>query len=156
MNDSTQHPEDALANASREEIMSALFANMVVQQTNMAMMLLGKVAHPETGQFIQDLETAKMFIDQLEMLEVKTKGNLTSQEDKLLKQGLTALRMAFVEALDESPAGAEPQRQAQPEAQRPSPAPAPAEPPSGAGSPVTPPPAEPAPEESRKKFSKKY
>src|SRR3954466_16188310 len=159
MNDSTQHPEDALANASREEIMSALFANMVIQQTNMAMMLLGKVAHPETGQFIQDLETAKMFIDQLEMLEDKTKGNLTAQEDKLLKQGLTALRMAFVEALDESPAGAEPQLQARPEAQRPSPAPAPAEqPPSGAapGAPAPPPPAEPAPEESRKKFSKKY
>ena len=29
---------DPLANASREEIMSALFANMVVQQTNLAMM----------------------------------------------------------------------------------------------------------------------
>src|SRR5258706_2997931 len=154
MNDSTQNPEDALANASREEIMSALFANMVIQQTNMAMMLLGKVAHPETGQFIQDVETAKMFIDQLEMLEVKTQGNLTKQEEGLLKQGLTALRMAFVEAIDESPGGKpEPRLQPQPEAQRP----APAEPPpsAGAGSPATPPPAEPAPEESRKKFSKK-
>ena len=59
----TKLPEDDLANASREEIMSALFANMVVQQTNMALMLLGKVPHPETGEIIQDLETAKMFID---------------------------------------------------------------------------------------------
>src|SRR4051812_50213994 len=157
MNDTTHPPEDALANASREEIMTALFANMVIQQTNMAMMLLGKVAHPETGQFIQDLETAKMFIDQMEMLEAKTKGNLTKQEEGLLKQGLTALRMAFVEALDESPAGAEPQLQAQPEVQRPSPAaPAPAEPPPQAASPATPPPAAAAPDESRKKFSKKY
>ena len=41
---------------SREEFLSALFANMVIQQTNMAMMLLGKVAHPETGQFIQDID----------------------------------------------------------------------------------------------------
>src|SRR3954470_99259 len=102
MNDSTQHPEDALANASREEIMSALFANMVIQQTNMAMMLLGKVAHPETGQFIQDVESAKMFIDQLEMLEEKTKGNLSAQEAGLMKQALTALRMAFVEAINTS------------------------------------------------------
>src|SRR4051812_49614265 len=140
MNDTTHPPEDALANASREEIMTALFANMVIQQTNMAMMLLGKVAHPETGQFIQDLETAKMFIDQMEMLEAKTKGNLTKQEEGLLKQGLTALRMAFVEALDESPAGAEPQLQAQPETPRPAPAPAPAEPPPQAASPATPPP----------------
>lgn len=158
MNDSTHMPEDALANASREEIMSALFANMVIQQTNMAMMLLGKVAHPETGQFIQDLETAKMFIDQLEMLEDKTKGNLTKQEEGLLKQGLAALRMAFVEAIDESPAGgAQPQLQPEPQAQRPAPTPAPAEAPRAETQPAAAPsPAEPAPEESRKKFSKKY
>src|SRR5690349_16382852 len=105
MNDTTNIPEDSLANASPEEIMSALFANMVIQQTNMAMMLLGKVAHPQTGEFVQDVEAAKMFIDQLEMLEHKTKGNLSKQEEGLLKQALTALRMAFVEAIE---AGGEP------------------------------------------------
>ncbi|MDB6018409.1 MAG: hypothetical protein JWR19_2898 [Pedosphaera sp.] len=162
MNESTTQPEDSLANASREEIMAALFANMVIQQTNMAMMLLGKVAHPETGQFIQDVETARMFIDQLEMLEVKTKGNLSKQEEALLKQGLTALRMAYVETVDQNPSGDH-----QPEAQlhhpapesAPTPAPAPAEPaaaPAGAR-PAAPPTAEAAaPDESRKKFSKKY
>src|ERR1700723_161548 len=100
MNESTPHPEDALANASREDIMAALFANMVIQQTNMAMMLLGKVPHPETGQFLHDVEAAKMFIDQLEMLEAKTKGNLNKQEEGLLKQALTALHMTFVAAMD--------------------------------------------------------
>ena len=104
MTDSIQHPEDALAGASREEIMSMLFANMVIQQTNMAMMLLGKVAHPESGEFIQDVEAAKMFIDQLAMLEAKTKGNAsTNRRRQLLKQALAALRMTFVEAVD-SPA----------------------------------------------------
>src|SRR5271168_4369567 len=107
MNETKPNPEDALANASREEIMSALFANMVIQQTNMAMMLLGKAPHPETGQFFHDLEAAKMFIDQLEMLEIKTKGNLNKQEEGLLKQALTALHMTFVSAM-ETPAGAKP------------------------------------------------
>ncbi len=93
-------PEDAVANASHEEMMSALFANMVLQQTNMAMMFLGKVPHPETGEDMEDLETAKMFIDQLEMLAVKTKGNLDKREEGLLKQSLMAVRMAFVEAID--------------------------------------------------------
>jgi len=145
---------DPLAHASREEIMSALFANMVVQQTNLAMMMLGRVAHPETGQFIHDVETARMFIDQLEMLEVKTKGNLTKEEEGLLKQGLTALRMAFVEAVDSSAAG-------QPRASAGGPAPAAAAPSADAES-KTPPAPAPAPapsaaeEESRKKFSKKY
>ena len=140
---------DPLANASREEIMSALFANMVVQQTNLAMMMLGRVAHPETGQIIQDVETARMFIDQLEMLEVKTKGNLTKEEEGLLKQGLTALRMAFVEAV-ESPAAGQPRPSAGGSA-----------PPSGPAEPKTQPSTAPAAsaaaeEESRKKFSKKY
>jgi len=145
-----QSSEGAVATASREEIMSALFASMVVQQTNMALMLLGKMAHPETGETVRDIDGAKMFIDQLEMLEFKTKGNLAAREDKLLKQSLTALRMAFVEAIDAHPRGR-----------------ASASPPSSgeAGTPAadaakTPsagqPAASTADEESRKKFSKKY
>lgn len=90
---------------SREEMQSALFAQLVMQQSNLAMMLLGKVPHPESGQSVRDLESAKLFIDQLEMLEVKTKGNLNKEETTLLKQSLMALRMAFVEAV-ESPAPA--------------------------------------------------
>src|SRR3989442_3560226 len=100
-----QSREAAVATASREEIMSALFASMVVQKTNMALMLLGKMPHPEAGETVRDIDGAKMFIDQLEMLEFKTKGNLAAREDKLLKQSLTALRMAFVEAIDAQPGG---------------------------------------------------
>jgi hypothetical protein len=140
---------DPLAHASREEIMSALFANMVVQQTNLAMMMLGRVAHPETGQFIHDVEAARMFIDQLEMIEAKTKGNLTKEEEGLLKQGLTALRMAFVEAIDSSAAG-----EARASAGG---GPAPTPPSAAAESKTQPTPApSAAEEESRKKFSKKY
>ena len=153
MNNPTSPSEDSLAGMSREELLSALFANMVVQQTNMAMMLLGKVPHPETGQFVQDLETAKMFIDQLEMLETKTKGNLNRQEDGLLKQALAALHLAFVEAVDAPSGGpsrvesghtapAAPAAPQEPEAAKPAAA-APAETPA-------------PPDESRKKFSKKY
>src|SRR3954466_13523848 len=114
---STNDPAaDPLANASREEIISALFANLIIQQTNMAFMFLGRVPHPDSGEIIQDFESAKFFIDQLEMIEVKTKGNLDKRESDLLKQSLTGLRMAFVEAMDgkggaaavESPASAQP------------------------------------------------
>jgi hypothetical protein len=132
---------------------SALFAQLVMQQANMAMMLLGKVAHPQSGEVIKDLEAARLFIDQLEMLEVKTKGNLTKDESGLLKQSLMSLRLAFVEAVDSGPA---------PSAGQASPA---ASPPSASASPP-PTPSEPAPpgesstssdeEEHRKKFSKKY
>ena len=156
MSDISHTRDEMLANASREEIMAALFANMVIQQTNMAMMMLGKVAHPETGEFIQDIEAARMFIDQLEMLEAKTKGNLSKQEEALLKQGLTALRMAFVEAVDGAPAQQGEARPVEAQPQRTAPAEslvstAPKTP--AASAPVQ---AAPAQEESRKKFTKKY
>ena len=117
-------------NVSREQFNTALFAQLVIQQANMAMMLLGKVAHPETGKTIFDVEAAKLFIDQLEMLEAKTKGNLTREEEGLLKQSLMTLHLAFVETIEasEKPAGPE------------TPAANPA----------------PSTEESAKKFTKKY
>jgi Domain of unknown function (DUF1844) len=88
------------AREGSEEMRSALFAHMVMQQSSMAMMLLGQTPHPETGKVVRDLEAAKLFIDMLEMLESKTQGNLTHDEAALLKQSLMSLRMAFVEAVD--------------------------------------------------------
>ena len=85
--------------ASHDQAMSAMFASMVMQNTNMALIFLGHAPNPQTGQTAQDLEHAKYFIDKLEMLAAKTKGNLDKQEDALLKQSLTHLRLAFVEAV---------------------------------------------------------
>jgi len=140
---SPQSPPEALGNVSREENMSAQFAGLVMQQTNLALMLLGKSPHPETQKPMLDLDGAKMFIDQLEMLEVKTQGNLKADEAKLLKQSLTALRLAFVQAIDsQSPSMA---------ADQPKKPAAPAEPPESSTTPTPP-----SAEEARKKFSKKY
>ncbi len=102
---SDNHP----AESGRAAEHSALFAQLVIQQTNMATLLLGKTPHPESGKVIRDLEAAKLFIDQLEMLEVKTRGNLSKAEAGLLQQALMNLRLAFVEAVDTpSPAPAQP------------------------------------------------
>ena len=143
----TQSPEAPLGSASGEENMSAQFAGLVMQQTNLALMLLGKAPHPETQKTVLDIDGAKMFIDQLEMLEVKTRGNLNADETKLLRQSLTALRLAFVQAIDnESTSTA-------------------AEQPKEPAAPTRPPESSIAPdrdstpmseEEARKKFSKKY
>ncbi len=122
--------------ASDQENQSALFANLVLQQANMAMMLMGKGPQPEGAGGVKDLEAARLFIDQLEMLEAKTKGNLTKEESNLLKQSLMSLRLAFVEAV-ETPEPAKPQPVPQP----------------GQSAPSQPPPAA---EESHKKFTKKY
>ena len=141
------------ANASDVEMRSALFANMIVQQTNLAMMLLGKVPHPETGQHVRELDGAKMFIDQLEMLEVKTKGNLEKQEEALLKQSLMMLHLAYVEAVnapaDQKGANAPDKPGTSTAATGPA---ASATPNAPANSPLS----AAGDEESRKKFTKKY
>jgi hypothetical protein len=136
-------------------MISAMFAHLVMQHTNMALIFLGLAPNPQTGQTSQDLDHARYFIDQLEMLEVKTKGNLDKQEEAILKQSLTSLRMAFVEAVNHPQAAS-------------APAPAPAEPAAAPATdeqetPVTEPvlPGEKSPSpaaetQSRKIFSKKY
>jgi hypothetical protein len=136
-------------NGEHAELMSALFAQMVLQQSNLAMMLLGKTAHPDSGQMVRDIEGAKLFIDQLEMLEVKTRGNLSKEEAALLKQSLMALRMAFVECVNSTP----PPSEASAKGGAPAAGPASAGEPTQAGAPPAAPGGE---EESRKKFTKKY
>jgi Domain of unknown function (DUF1844) len=96
---STSANETEAGGGSHDQMMSAMFASMVMQNTNMALIFLGAAPNPQTGKTEQDLEHARYFIDQLEMLAVKTKGNLDKQEDALLKQSLTHLRLAFVEAV---------------------------------------------------------
>lgn len=135
---SNQQPEGELADFSRDEMQSALFAQLVMQQSSMAMLLLGKTPHPETGQTVQNLEAARLFIDQLEMLEAKTRGNLNKTEESLLKQTLMALRMAFVESVEHP----QPQPESKPAATAAENKTAPAE---NTGA-----------EESKKRFSKKF
>jgi hypothetical protein len=139
-------PSSAPAPAAQPGQISAMFAGMVMQLTNMATIFLGLAPHPQTGQTAPDLEHAKYFIDQLEMLEVKTRGNLDKMEDNLLKQSLTGLRMAFVEVVSNLAPAAEAK-----------PAPPPGEPAKEAApSAEQPPIASAETDDSRKKFTKKY
>ncbi|MBU3958532.1 MAG: DUF1844 domain-containing protein [Candidatus Omnitrophica bacterium] len=57
---------------------------------------LGTVPNPATNKKEENLTQAKFIIDTLEMLQQKTKGNLTSEETKLLENLLYELRMQYV------------------------------------------------------------
>lgn len=121
-----------------EELHAAMFAQMVVQLASTALMLMGRMPNPMTGKTEADLDAAQMFIEQLEMLAVKTKGNLGAEEQHLLKQNLMTVRMAFVQAAE----GAKPAAAAV-VADKPTAAPETK-------------PADMGEEESKKKFSKSY
>lgn len=88
--------------------LASLFANLVLQHTELAMMLMGGGPPAEGEPPVFDLDHAQLVIDQLEMLEVKTRGNLSPEEAALLNQSLTRLRLAFVEAVNRAPSAAVP------------------------------------------------
>lgn len=75
------------------------FMEFVLSQQNLALMMMGKIPHPDTGATEANLDAARMFIDQLEMIEAKMRGNLTLQETRLLGGVLTQLRLGYVEAM---------------------------------------------------------
>src|ERR1041384_5279531 len=60
-------------------------------------LFLGQIPNPKTGQGEVNLELAKMFIDQLAMIQEKTRGNLTSEEAAVLRNTLSNLQMVYVE-----------------------------------------------------------
>jgi hypothetical protein len=82
-----------MANGSADD----LFRWWIVQQQSAVMVHLGKITHPVTGKAERDLETAKFLIDLLGVMEVKTKGNLSRDEERFLGGVLTNLRLNFVQ-----------------------------------------------------------
>jgi len=137
----------ARAGAASEETSAALFADLVVRQVNMAMLCLGQAPHPETGAPKVDLEAAQLFIDQLEALQVRTRGNLSKPEEQLVRQSLTNLRLLFVQVSSRPPAAPPEAKTAPAPAAQAAPATNPAAQGPGAGS---------AQEDPKVRFSKKY
>ena len=73
------------------------FATFIMSLSHSAILHLGEAPHPETNEVEQNLPLARQTIDLLGVLEEKTKGNLSGDEERLLTQILFDLRMRFVE-----------------------------------------------------------
>ena len=133
--------------------LSQRFIEFVVMHAQNAALFLGQIPNPKTGEPEVNLDLARMFIDQLAMIQEKTRGNLTSEEAKVLSNALSNLQMAFVEVSG----GAQPQGGPQPEAPEAAPPPAAAEQAAKSESETSAPTKSAEPEtESRKKFTKSY
>lgn len=62
-----------------------------------ALVALGQVPHPATGELHAHRGQGQYLIDTIEMLRQKTKGNLTPDEQHMIESVLHQLRMVFVE-----------------------------------------------------------
>lgn len=88
-------PDGPAAAGAREGID---FLSFVFSLGSSVLMYLGDAPNPETGQVEKNLAMARETIDVLAMLQEKTKGNLTPEEDRFLGSLLYDLRLRFVEA----------------------------------------------------------
>ena len=80
--------------------MSQRFIEFVMMQAQQASLFLGRIPSPHSGKTEVLLEPAKLFIDHLEMIREKTRGNLTNEEKEILNSVLSDLEMAYVQAAE--------------------------------------------------------
>lgn len=72
------------------------FATFIFSLNSSVLVQLGLIDDPVTGKKTKHLPLAKQTIDILGMLEEKTRGNLTKDEENMLKNILYDLRMIYV------------------------------------------------------------
>lgn len=72
------------------------FASFVISLGSSSLMLMGEQLDPQQPAMPVNLPQAKEIIDLLSVLDVKTKGNLTTEEQTVLRDMLYALRMKYV------------------------------------------------------------
>lgn len=82
------------------------FIELVMMTAQQASLCLGLVAHPSSGKAEVNLDAARMFIDHLEIIREKTRGNLSKDEEKILGSILSELQMAFVQVASGSSSAA--------------------------------------------------
>jgi hypothetical protein len=137
------------------------FVQFVMMQTQNIFYVLGRIPSPDGRPIPPNLEAGKILIDQLEMIQEKTRGNLSTQESSIIDDALKNVRLAFVEVSGGTPASMMPKSNLpefpieDDESDFDEPAPMPAEKPkTAAPAPVPPKPG--AEQENKKKFSKTY
>ena len=72
------------------------FSAFIMSLNTSALFHLGEISDPVTGEKQQDLVLVKHTIETLQLLADKTKGNLTDDEQDILKNALSDLKMRYV------------------------------------------------------------
>lgn len=132
-------------NSQQSGEMTRRFIEFVLMQAQQIALMLGQIPGPDGKPMEPNLPVARVFIDQLEMIREKTRGNLSSEESDVLNKVLADLQLAFVEA-GKGTGGAAPSE----------PAPAPPETAAPSAEPAPPPAATAEDADGKKKFSKSY
>lgn len=76
---------------------SELFQALAMNLYQAAWAALGKVPNPMNGKLERDLGSARMAIDMLSALEVRSRGNRTEAENRLFERALSDLRLNYLD-----------------------------------------------------------
>ena len=92
-------PETSASGTSKSNIPTdPVLLNYLSGLGYQALIFLGEIPHPGTGESELNLEQAKFVIDTLAMLRDKTQGNLSKEEENMLNGSVYELQMKYVEA----------------------------------------------------------
>jgi hypothetical protein len=75
------------------------FTTLIMSLASSALVSMGRVPDPETGTVHKNLGFAHQNIDIIHLLQEKTRGNLSADEERLMEQILYELRMSYISAL---------------------------------------------------------
>lgn len=76
-----------------------MFVQLVAMFQAAALQQMGKLKNPVTEKIEKDMQQAQLSIDMLDMLKEKTKGNLSSDEERFLNGMLQDLKLNYVDEL---------------------------------------------------------
>ena len=89
--------EEQIDELENVDFPEASFDMLLMQHHTQAMLAMGMIPDPASGQVIKNKSAAKFHIDMLGIIQERTKGNLSQGEEEALNGVLHNLRMMFVE-----------------------------------------------------------
>jgi Domain of unknown function (DUF1844) len=81
----------------KEEKNTSLFFSLIMTFQAAAMQQMGKLKNPISDKIERDIQQAQLSIDILDMLEERTRGNLSDDESRFLKGVLQELKLNYVD-----------------------------------------------------------
>ena len=99
--------EETTAQEEAQQLPPVDFISYLANLVETGRLYLEGIPNPETDEVVINLPLVKHIIDTIEMLEEKTKGNLTAPEANFLANTLYELRMGYVRAISRQEAAAQ-------------------------------------------------
>lgn len=91
-----------------EKNVNNYFVNLVIMLASACWQQLGKVPNPVNGKTEVELQNAQVTIDMIDMLKMKTKGNLSKEEEQLINTTLDDLKLNYADEVSKSKSSTEP------------------------------------------------